>query len=147
MYTSSENNRHEAFKNMNLIDGIGGVFLFSNNPKRLAEWYRENLGITYEESPDCSSIYKSFVYRDLQDASVKRTTTWAILPSDDDISHKPRTGQINYRVRSMAETLSHVRSRGVAIDKTEDCEYGKFAWVTDPDGNKIELFEEPSEPV
>jgi predicted enzyme related to lactoylglutathione lyase len=132
---------------MNLIDGIGGVFLFSNNPKRLAEWYGENLGISYSESPDCSSIYKSFEYRDFADASVKRTTTWAILPSKDDINGKPRTGQINYRVKNMTETLSHLQSKGAAIDKTEDCEYGKFAWVTDPDGNKIELFEEPAESI
>jgi hypothetical protein len=81
---------------MNLIEDIGGVFLFSNNPKRLAEWYRENLGIAYEEAPDCSSMYKSFAHRDLTDASVKRTTTWAILPCDNDINGKPRTGQINY---------------------------------------------------
>jgi catechol 2,3-dioxygenase-like lactoylglutathione lyase family enzyme len=132
---------------MNLIDGIGGVFLFSNNPKRLAEWYRDNLGITYDESPDCSSIYQSFAYRDLTNASLKRTTTWAILPTDNDISGKPRTGQINYRVKSMTEALSHLRSKGVAIEKTEDCEFGKFAWVTDPDGNKIELFEEPPESI
>jgi predicted enzyme related to lactoylglutathione lyase len=132
---------------MNLIDGIGGVFLFSDDPKRLAEWYGENLGISYDDSPDCNSIYKSFEYRDFTDASVKRTTTWGILRSDNDINGKPRTGQINYRVKSMAETLSHLQSKGVAIDKTEDCAYGKFAWVTDPDGNKIELFEEPFEPI
>jgi catechol-2,3-dioxygenase len=47
----------------------------------------------------------------------------------------------------MTETLSHLQSKGVAIDKTEDYEYGKFAWVTDPDGNKVELFEEPPEPI
>jgi predicted enzyme related to lactoylglutathione lyase len=127
---------------VNLIDGIGGVFLFSNQPKRLAEWYRENLGVDYEESPDCSSMYKSFECRDFADPSVKRTTTWAILPADNDIRARPRTGQINYRVKSMIETISHLQSRGVSIDKTEDYEYGKFAWLTDPDGNKIELFEE-----
>jgi catechol 2,3-dioxygenase-like lactoylglutathione lyase family enzyme len=130
---------------MNLIDGIGGVFLFSNQPKRLAEWYRENLGIDSEESPDCNSIYKSFEHRDFANASLKRTTTWAILRTDNDISATPRTGQINYRVKNMRETISHLQSRGVTIDKTEDCEYGKFAWVTDPDGNKIELFEETPE--
>jgi hypothetical protein len=47
----------------------------------------------------------------------------------------------------MMETISHLQSRGVAIDKTEDSEYGKFAWVTDPDGNKIELFEETPEVI
>jgi catechol 2,3-dioxygenase-like lactoylglutathione lyase family enzyme len=129
---------------MNLIDGIGGVFLFSNQPKRLADWYRDNLGIRYSESPDQSSIYKSFSHRDLTDASLERTTTWAILPTDEDVKGKPRTGQINYRVKNMAEILSHLRAKGVMIDKAEDSEYGKFAWVTDPDGNKIELFEEPA---
>ncbi len=132
---------------MNLIDGIGGAFLFSNNPKQLAEWYRDNLGISYHESPDCRSFYASFEYRDFTDASVKRTTAWAILNSSNDINGKPRTGQINYRVKSMAETLSHLQSKGVAIDKTEEYEYGKFAWVTDPDGNKIELWEEAPEPI
>ena len=132
---------------MDLIDGIGGAFLFSNDPKRLAEWYRDSLGISYEESPDYNSIYKTFEYRDLADASVKRTTAWAILSTGNDIDGKPRTGQINYRVKSMAETLSHLQSKGMAIDKTEDHEYGKFAWVTDPDGNKIELWEAIPEPV
>src|SRR5689334_23132042 len=107
---------------MDLIDGIGGAFLFSNNPKQLAEWYRDNLGMTYDESPDCSSFYKSFAYRDLTDVSVKRSTTWAILSSGNDINGKPRTGQINYRVKSMAATLSHLQSKGVAIDKSEDYE-------------------------
>ncbi len=69
------------------------------------------------------------------------------MASDSDISGKPRTGQINYRVKSMVETLSHLRSKGVAIDKTEDCEFGKFAWVVDPDGNKIELYEERPERI
>jgi catechol-2,3-dioxygenase len=149
MHTGPEAGRDEELeeKYMNLIDGIGGVFLFSNNPKRLAEWYGENLGIEYMASPDYSSIFKSFEYRDFTDASLKRTTTWAILPSKNDIDGKPRTGQINYRVKSMAEILSHLQSKSVAIDKTEDCEYGKFAWVTDPDGNKIELYEEAAESI
>jgi catechol-2,3-dioxygenase len=134
---------------MNLIDGIGGAFLFSNNPGQLADWYRDNLGIGVLESPESSSssFYATFEYRDLTNASVKRTTAWAILPSGNDITGAPRTGQINYRVRSMTETLSHLQSKGVAIDKTEDHEYGKFAWVTDPDGNKIELWEDVAETI
>jgi predicted enzyme related to lactoylglutathione lyase len=128
---------------MKLIDGIGGVFLFTNNPKRLVEWYRDCLGIVPEgEDSECNSIYKSFEYRDIENPEVKRTIAWAIMPTDQDITDKPRTGRINYCVKSMAETLSHLQSKGVAIDKAEDYEgYGKFAWVTDPDGNKIELWE------
>ena len=132
---------------MDLLDGIGGAFLFSNNPKQLADWYRDNLGISCHESPDCKSFYATFEYRDRTDAAVKRTTAWAILSTSNDIDGKPRTGQINYRVKSMTETLSHLQSKGVAIDKSEDYEYGKFAWVTDPDGNKIELWEAVPEPI
>jgi predicted enzyme related to lactoylglutathione lyase len=132
---------------MNLIDAIGGAFLFSNNPKQLAEWYGDNLGISYHESPDYKSFYATFEYRDLADAAVKRTTAWAILSSANDITGAPRTGQVNYRVKSMAETLAHLQSKGVAIDKSEDHEYGKFAWVTDPEGNKIELWEAVPESI
>ena len=132
---------------MDLIDAIGGAFLFSNNPKQLAEWYRDNLGISCHESPDAKSFYATFEYRDFADAQVKRTTAWAILSTSNDITGAPRTGQINYRVKSMAETLSHLQAKGVAIDKSEDYEYGKFAWVTDPDGNKVELWEEPPEKI
>ena len=132
---------------MNLIDGIGGAFLFSNNPRQLADWYRDNLGIDVHESPDYKSFYATFEYRDLTDTSVKRTTAWAVLSSSNDITAAPRTGQINYRVKSMTETLAHLESKGVAIERTEDHEYGKFAWVTDPDGNKIELWEAVPEPV
>ena len=132
---------------MDLIDGIGGAFLFSNNPQQLAEWYRDNLGITYHQSPDCKSFYATFEYRDLTDASVKRTLAWAILSTEHDINGQPRTGQINYRVKSMAQTLSQLESKGVPIDKAEEYEYGKFAWLTDPDGNKIELWEDVPESV
>jgi predicted enzyme related to lactoylglutathione lyase len=128
---------------MSLISGIGGVFLFTNNPKRLVEWYRDCLGIVPEgEDSECNSLFAKFEYRDLEDPEIKRTLAWAIMATDQDISDKPRTGRINYCVKSMAETLAHLQSKGVAIDKSEDYEgYGKFAWLTDPDGNKIELWE------
>ena len=126
-----------------MIDGIGGVFLFSNDTKRLATWYRDCLGIVVEgEDSECNSIYKSFEYRDIENPEIKRTIAWAIMPAEQDITDKPRTGRFNYCVKNMAETLAHLQSKGVAIDKSEDYEgFGRFAWVTDPDGNKIELWE------
>jgi len=129
-----------------MIDGIGGVFLFSNDTKRLAEWYRDNLGINAAgQDSECNSVYATFDYRDLENPEVKWTMAWAIMPTDQDIKDKPRTGQVNYRVKSMKAILDHLKSKGVAIDKTQDYPgYGSFAWLKDPDGNKIELWE-PSE--
>ena len=128
-----------------MINGIGGAFLFSNDTKRLVTWYRDCLGmVPAGEDNECNSIYKSFEYRDVENPEIKRTIAWAIIPTNDDIKGKPRTGQINYRVKNLAETLSHLKSKGVAVEKTEEYPYGKFAWLKDPDGNQIELWE-PSE--
>jgi predicted enzyme related to lactoylglutathione lyase len=129
-----------------MIDGIGGAFLFSNDTKRLAAWYRDCLGIVPQgEDAECSSIYASFEYRDLANPELKRTIAWAIMPTDQDIKDKPRTAKINYTVKNMAEALSHLKSKGVAIEKTEEYPgMGIFAWLKDPDGNPIELWQ-PSE--
>lgn len=132
---------------MKLIDGIGGAFLFSNDVKRLATWYRDCLGIIPQgEDTDCSSIYASFDYRDLENPEIKRTIAWAIMPTKEDIKDKPRTGKINYTVKNMAEALIRLRSKAVAIEKTEEYPgMGKFAWLKDPDGNPIELWEPSKE--
>lgn len=128
---------------MSFIDGIGGAFLFSNDPKALASWYRDVLGVLPNgHDNESGSDYRQFEYRDLNDPSKTKSTTWAILPTQHDISDQPRTGQINYRVSSMAQMIAHLKAKGVVIEKTEDHAYGKFAWVTDPEGNRVELFEE-----
>lgn len=129
-----------------MIAGIGGAFLFTNDVKRLAAWYRDSLGIeTASGGDECASVYATFDYRDLDNSEIVRTTAWSIIHKDEDLTGKPRTGQINYRVKDMAAVLDHLRGKGVAIDKTEDYSYGKFAWLTDPDGNKVELWEAADE--
>jgi predicted enzyme related to lactoylglutathione lyase len=128
---------------MSLINGIGGVFLFTNNVKRLVEWYRDCLCMVPEGTDSaCKSFYTTFEYRDFENPEIKRTIAWAIMPMEQDITDQPRTGRFNYSVKNMAEILAHLQSKGVTIDKAEDYEgFGKLTWITDPDGNKIELWE------
>ena len=146
MPAGPETGRVEELREDLVIDGIGGVFLFSNDAKRLATWYRECLGIVPAgEDSECNSIYATFEYRDIEKPEVKRTIAWAIMPTDQDIKDKPRTGKINYRVKNLGEVLSHLKSNGVTIEKTAEYPaFGNFAWLRDPDGNQIELWE-PSE--
>ena len=147
MPAGSETGRDEELSEELMIEGIGGVFLFSNDTKRLVTWYRDCLGILAEgQDSECDSIYKSFEYRDIENPEIKRTIVWAIIPTKQDIKDKPRTGRINYLVKNLGEVLSHLKSKGVAIEKTAEDPYGNFAWVRDPDGNQIELWE-PSESV
>jgi predicted enzyme related to lactoylglutathione lyase len=146
MPAGPETGRVEELREDLVIDGIGGVFLFSNDTKSLASWYRNCLGIVPAgEDSECNSIYATFEYRDIEKPEVKRTIAWAIMPTDQDIKDKPRTGKINYRVKNLGEVLSHLKSNGVTIEKTAEYPaFGNFAWLRDPDGNQIELWE-PSE--
>ena len=125
-----------------MIDGIGAVFLFTSDTKRLATWYRDCLGIiTAGGDAECKTFYATFDSRDIENPETKHTMAWTIVHTDHDIKDKPRTGKINYRVKKMAEALSHLKSKGVTIEKTEEYPYGMFAWLKDPDGNQIELWE------
>ena len=132
-----------------MVDGIGGAFLFTNDVKRLAAWYRDCLGIIPQgEDAECKSVYAAFEYRDLAKPELKRTIAWSIMPTKENIKDAPRTGKINYTVNSMSETLAHLKSKGVAIEKSEEYPgMGTFAWLKDPDGNSVELWEPPVETV
>ena len=132
-----------------MVDGIGGAFLLTNDVKRLATWYRDCLGILPQgEDAECKSVYAAFEYRDLAKPELKRTIAWSIMPSKENIKDAPRTGKINYTVNSMSETLAHLKSKGVAIEKSEEYPgMGTFAWLKDPDGNSVELWEPPVETV
>jgi len=107
----------------------------------MVEWYRDCLGMIPEGTDsECKSFYATFEYRDIENPEIKRTIAWAIMPADQDITDKPRTGRFNYTVKKHGGNSISSPVEGVTSDKAEDYEtYGKFAWVTDPDGNKIEL--------
>src|ERR1700691_5644501 len=118
-----------------MIDGIGGAFLFSNNTQRLAAWYRDCLGIVPQgEDAECSSIYASFEYRDLANPEIKRTIAWAIMPTDQDIKDKPRTGKINYTAKNTVALPITIKRKGVINQNTKEYPpMGTFAWLKDPD--------------
>src|SRR5882762_9572922 len=104
-----------------MIDGIGGAFLFSNDTKRLAAWYRDCLGIVPQgEDAECSSIYASFEYRDLANPEIKRTIAWAIMPTDQDIMDKHGTSKNNYKVNNKRVVFILNKTRCLVIEKTEE---------------------------
>jgi predicted enzyme related to lactoylglutathione lyase len=122
------------------VTGIGGVFFktTSNNDRALAEWYAKNLGITLEAS------FGGAILRWPDDhAEDKGLTVWHVAEKDSDWFSPSRSSfMINYRVDDMAGMLARLRENGVEIIKgPESAENGKFAWIMDPDGNKVELWE------
>jgi predicted enzyme related to lactoylglutathione lyase len=122
---------------MEKVIGIGGVFFRARDPERMAKWYREHLGICSEDG------HADFPWRDPSRPDDKDgRTVWSLFPHDTDYfgSSKPAF-MINYRVSNLEKMLEQLRLGGVAVEKVEDYDYGRFAWITDPEGNRIELWE------
>lgn len=124
---------------MKRVTGIGGIFFKSPDPKRLGAWYRDHLGMDVAE-------WGGAVFQWGGPDSSAGMTIWSPFAADTKYM-EPSTASfmINFRVADLAALLDALRAEGCdVIDKTETSEHGKFGWVIDPDGNKIELWEPPA---
>jgi len=120
------------------ITGIGGVFFKSKGDgAELAKWYRSHLGMPAED-------WGGAILRWPDDkAEDKGLTVWHLAGKDSKwFSPSDSSFMINYRVDNLDEMLAQLRASGIEIVKgPESAENGKFAWIMDPEGNKVELWE------
>jgi predicted enzyme related to lactoylglutathione lyase len=128
---------------MKRVTGIGGIFFKSDDQEKLYQWYEKHLGIT--RIPEGTGA--AFEWRDLEDAKSKGMTVWAVFPRQSKYFDPSRSPfMINYRVDNLDALLKALKEEGVEIDPhREDYDYGRFAWIMDPDGNRIELWEPPKD--
>ena len=124
---------------MKRVIGLGGIFFKARDPKALYEWHRQHLGI--ESATDGSGA----MWRDADHPEVPGCNVWAIFPQETKyFSPSQSSFMINFRVENLGELLTALREEGVQVDpKVEEAEYGKFAWIMDPEGNRVELWEPP----
>jgi predicted enzyme related to lactoylglutathione lyase len=122
----------------NRVIGIGGIFFKSKDPVTTRTWYETHLGI----KPD-GEYGSTFEWRKADAPDKKGYTAWSafaentqyFLPSQSEM-------MVNYRVENLEALLEVLRTEGVEIvGNMEVYEYGKFAWILDPDGRKIELWQ------
>ena len=119
------------------VTGIGGVFFKSTNDhKKLAEWYSQNLGIQLE-------AWGGAILKWTDDKAQDGLTVWHVAEKNTQwFSPSASSFMINYRVDNMSEMLGDLKRNGVDILKgPESDDNGIFAWILDPDGNKVELWE------
>ena len=125
------------------VTGIGGVFLRARDPRALAAWYSRTLGIQLNRHTGTTFLWKDEVPRSTG------MTAWSIFPADTEYfgpgdnrhDQAPQQAMINYRVDNLDEMIEQLKAEGVSIDPLEEYEYGRFAWITDPEGNRIELWQ------
>ncbi len=117
---------------MEKVDGIGGVFFRAKDPAALARWYRDNLGV--DEVP--------------QDYDAKAwetsagTCVFAPFPEDTEYFGAGKAFMVNFRVQNMDAMVAQLEANGNSVERSPEAyPNGLFAWVIDPEGNKIELWE------
>ena len=117
------------------VTGIGGLFFKTNNPKKLKEWYKSHLGFNVDDWG------ATFWWKTSE--GKKASTQWS--PFENETSYfSPSTKDymFNYRVDNLVELLQKLNEEIVtSVGDIEEYEYGKFGWILDPEGNKIELWE------
>jgi predicted enzyme related to lactoylglutathione lyase len=131
------------------VTGVGGFFLKAQNPGKLADWYRDHLGIALQAAGQGEQAprYYPFKWREKDHPDTVGSTVWSIFPEKTNY-FGPGDSQfmINFRVANLDRLLAELRQEGVTvIDKVDAEANGKFGWAVDPEGHRIELWEPKGE--
>ena len=123
---------------MKRVTGLGGIFFKTADPKKIKEWYGKHLGLPVD---DYGASFK-WIDPDNKEAAPAQTA-WS--PFKDDTTYfapSKKEFMFNYRVENLVELLKVLKEEGVEIvGEMQEYPYGKFGWIMDPDGNKVELWE------
>lgn len=126
---------------MKRVTGIGGIFFKAKDAPALRAWYKRHLAIDVQEWGGTA-----FTWADADGKPVGGMTVWSVATQESS-QFTPSTASfmINYRVEDLHAVVAALKAEGCnVLDEISDSEYGKFGWVIDPEGNKVELWEPPA---
>lgn len=125
---------------MSRVVGVGGIFFKAVDPVALRAWYRNHLGVNVEDWGGAV-----FQWKHPDSPGTSGSTTWSVLPeSSPYLDPSPARFMVNFIVRDLDSLLAALRVEGCDVDaKVEESEFGKFGWVMDPEGHRVELWEPP----
>lgn len=117
------------------VTGVGGIFFKAKDPKALAAWYRDVLGMPMEAWGGAALRYDAPKH--------PPKLAWSAFPdSTNYFAPSASSFMINYAVDDLDALLARLHAKGVeTLKRTDDDANGRFAWVLDPEGNKVELWE------
>jgi predicted enzyme related to lactoylglutathione lyase len=126
---------------MKRVTGIGGIFFKAKDPDGTRAWYKTHLGIDVQAWGGAA-----LSWADDDGKPVPGSTIWSVsAAAGDDYAPSTAPFMINYRVADLAALMEALRAEGCDIvGDTQASEHGKFGWVMDPEGNKVELWEPPA---
>jgi predicted enzyme related to lactoylglutathione lyase len=125
---------------MKRVTGLGGFFFKSKAPKELMSWYKEHLGIEADD-------YGGWTFEWLEKHRPQRIGATVFSPFKQDTDYfapSDSSYMFNFRVENLDALIAHLRSEGVqVVGDVQESSYGKFGWIIDPEGRKIELWQPP----
>ena len=114
------------------ITGFGGIFLRANDPKALYQWYERHLGLVKSDGGSFSFPVPT------QHTEV----VFALFKQDDAYFPPEQKAMMNLQVDDLDGVLDRLRDEGVMVDpKRESYDFGRFGWIIDPEGNRVELWQ------
>jgi len=124
-------------KKVKKVTGIGGIFIKSDDPKKMNEWYKKHLGLPVT---DWGAMFE---WREKDNPEKEGYTVWSTSSCDSEqFDSSKKDFIINYRVENIESLVEELKKAKVTVlDEITDSEYGKFVHILDPEGNSIELFE------
>lgn len=126
---------------MNRVTGIGGIFFKAKDAPALRAWYKRHLGIDVQDWGGTA-----FTWTDENGQPENGMTIWSVAAQESEqFAPSSAPFMINYRVEDLHALVAVLKEEGCEVlDKIDESDFGKFAWVIDPEGNKVELWEPPA---
>lgn len=127
---------------MNRVTGLGGIFFKAQDPEAMLAWYKAHLGVEVIDG-----MCVNFEWRDARDTTRRGQTLLAPFPADTDyFAPSTEPFMVNLRVDDLDAVLAALRAEGVTVeDEVQDNEFGRFGWIMDPEGRRLELWQPPAE--
>lgn len=126
------------------VKGIGGIFLYAEDPRALAGWYAHHFGLSFTEWDPGICFGLEFPHTDPDGA--KAHTVFSVMKAKGPLGEGRPECMMNWRVADLEAFCAALEVEGIPIEKREDCAYGCFAWIRDPEGHRVELYQPSMEP-
>ena len=126
------------------IQGIGGIFMYAENPESLAQWYQSRFDLKLQNWGSCFGMIlpSKDLHETPETESRQESLVFSIMKAENSVETK--TARLNWRVSDLKAMKAKLIEMGESFEeKEENSEFGWFAWLNDPEGNRIELWQPP----
>ena len=124
---------------MSSVLHLCGAFLQCDDPAALSRWYAEAFGLALKEWGPGTCYGLEWPHTTPE--GTQSNTIFSLQKAKTPLGATPRTCIVNLRVADLRETVAHLQNLGVPLEGPEESEYGRFAWIHDPEGNRLELYQ------